>query len=95
MKVYIDKDFMCHTEPSVDREEYEIPFFDGKCRKFIESHRFVPENRVWKRNDGKVFEGEMLTYGRDSREADLAQAEYEKQLLAEYAEALAVLGVKA
>ena len=80
MKVYIDKDFMCHTEPAAAREEFEIPFFNGKCKKFIESFRYVPEGREWERNDGKVFEGEMLTYGKDSREADSAQAQYEADL---------------
>jgi hypothetical protein len=94
MKAYIDKEFMCHTESAADREEFEIPFFDGKCKEFIESHRFVPEDREWQRDDGKVFRGEILTYGKDSVEVDSAQAEYEKQLLAEYSEALAVLGVE-
>lgn len=93
MKVYIDKDFMCHTEPGADREEHEILFFDGKCKEFVEGFRYVPEGREWTRNDGMVFSGEMLTYGKDSVEVDLAQAEYEKQLLAEYAESLKVLGV--
>lgn len=89
MKVYIDDDFMCHTEPSADYEEFEIPFFDGKCKEFVESFRFIPEGREWQRDDGKVFRGKILTYGKDSREADLAQAEYERQLLADYESALA------
>lgn len=81
MKVHVDKKtFMCFTEPGKDREEFEIPFFDGKCKKFVESFRYIPEKREWTRNDGKVFSGEMLAYGRDSREADAAQTQYEADL---------------
>ena len=90
MKVYVDKKtFMCFTEPGMDRDEYEIPFFDGKCKEFVEGHRYVPKGMKWRREDGEVFSGEMLTYGKDSVEVDLAQAEYEKQLLADYEAALA------
>ena len=90
MKAYVDKKtFMCFTEPGEDREEYEIPVFDGKCKEFVEGHRYVPEGKEWIREDGEVFSGEMLAYGKDAVEVDLAQAEYERQLLADYEAALA------
>lgn len=92
MKVYVDKKtFMCFTEPGEDREEYEIPVFDGKCKEFVEGHRYVPKENEWRREDGEVFRGEMLTYGKDSVEVDLAQTEYEKQRLADAENALAIL----
>lgn len=92
MKVYVDKKtFMCFTEPGEDREEYEIPVFDGKCKEFVEGHRYVPEEMEWIREDGEVFIGEMLTYGKDSVEVDLAQAEYERHRLADAENALAIM----
>jgi len=94
MKIYIDSDFCCHaTDPDGVYKEAEAAFFDGKCPAFIEGYRFVPEGESWTRSDGKEFSGEMIVPWKDYAELDKAQREYEKHLLAEYAEALKVLGV--
>lgn len=94
MKIYIDKDFHCHTtNPDNAFREFEVKFFDGKCKTFIEGYMHIPKNETWERSDGKVFEGTINTPWKDYEELDEAQREYERQLLAEYAEALKTMGV--
>lgn len=92
--IYIDADFKCHTSNDGTMRAVETSFFDGKCDAVVEGYRFIPANESWTRADGKVFHGEMITMWKDSVSLDKAQREYEKQLLAEYAEALKVLGVE-
>lgn len=90
MKIYIDSEFKCHAINTDNTfQEVETSFFDNKCTTFIEGYRFVPEGEVWIREDGVVFSGEMVAPWKDWNELNDAQREYEKQLLAEYAEALA------
>lgn len=87
MKVYIDEFCKCHTEnPDGAFREFEIPQFDGKCKTFIEGHRYCPEDESYVRDDGKVFYGEQLTVWKDYAELDAAQREYERQLLKELQE---------
>lgn len=92
--IYIDSDFKCHLTDDGNMSAVETDFFDGKCERFVEGYRFIPEGKSWTRVDGTVFEGKMIAPWRDFRELDEAQREYEKQLLSEYAEALKVLGVE-
>lgn len=92
--IYIDSDFKCHLTDDGNMSAVEADFFDGKCERFVEGYRFIPEGKSWTRADGTVFEGKMIAPWRDFRELDEAQRAYEKQLLMEYAEALKVLGVE-
>lgn len=91
--IYIDSDFKCHITDDGTMRAVETDFFDQKCDTMIEGYRFVPAGESWTRSDGVVFQGEMITPWKDYAELDNAQREYEKRLLAEYAEALKVLGV--
>ena len=92
--IYIDSEFKCHTtNPDGTFQEVETDFFDGKCTAFIEGYRYIPSGEIWTRPDGFVFRGEMISPWKDFAELDAAQREYEQQLLAEYAEALKVVGV--
>ena len=91
--IYIDSDFKCHVNDDGTMTAVETDFFDGKCDTFIEGHRFVPKGKSCIRSDGTVFHGEMVTSWKLYKELDSAQRQYEKQLLAEYTEALRVLGV--
>jgi hypothetical protein len=61
-------------------------FFDGKCTAFVEGFRFVPSGETWTRSDGVVFHGEMIAPWKDYAELDIAQREYERQLLKELQE---------
>lgn len=91
--IYIDADFKCHIADDGTMRPVETEFFDDKCASVIEGYRLVPYGESWTREDGEVFEGEMIAPWRDYAELDEIQREYEKQLLVEYAEALKVLGV--
>ena len=93
MIIYIDKDYKCYAEPAEGLRAFEVPFFDGKCKRFIEGYRYVPAGETWLREDGGIFHGEMIAPHKDYAILDAAQREYEKQLLAEYTEALKVVGV--
>lgn len=91
--IYIDSEFKCHISNDGTMTEVETTFFDDKCDFFIEGYRFIPSGESWTRSDGAVFNGEMVTPWKDYSELDSTQREYEQQLLAEYAEALKVVGV--
>lgn len=92
-KVYLDKEFKCHTVKADGLAEVETAAFDGKCPEYIEGCRFVPQGETWVREDGAEFTGEMIAPWKPYAELDAAQREYEKKLLAEYAAALQVMGV--
>lgn len=94
MKIYIDSEFKCHVTDDGTMKAVETDFFDGKCDTFIEGYRFIPSGESWVRSDGVVFRGEMIAPWKPYSELDNAQREYEKQLLAEYAEALRTVGVE-
>ena len=90
--VYVDSECRCHaTNPDSNFREVETDFFDGKCDTFIEGYRFVPAGETWVRSDGKVFRGEMVSPWKDFSELDNAQREYEREMLADAENALAIL----
>lgn len=91
--IYIDSEFKCHISDDGTMREIQTDLFDCKCDSFVEGYRFVPSGESWTRSDGVVFHGEMVAPWKTYTELDAAQREYERQLLAEYAEALNVLGV--
>ena len=93
MIVYLDKDFKCYTDESDDLRPVETDVFSGKCKEFIEGYRFVPEGETWVREDGALFQGEMLSPWKPYNELDNAQREYERELIAIYEESLTTVGV--
>lgn len=89
MRVYIDEKFHCHTtNPDNAYREFEVPFFDGKCKTFIEGFMYIPTDEIWTRSDGMIFVGKIITNWKDYDELDSAQREYERQQIAEYESAL-------
>ena len=95
MIVYIDSDYKCHAEPAEGLRAVEDKFFDGKCSRFIEGYRFVPQGETWVSEDGEEFSGNMITPHEDYAILDAAQQQYE-EMIAEIAEreaALAIMGV--
>lgn len=87
--VYIDADFKCHaTNPEGAFRAVETARFDGKCDKYVEGFRFVPEGSLWTRSDGETFEGEMIAPHTDFNKILIAQLEFEK---ADAENALAIL----
>lgn len=92
--IFIDANFKCHTtNPDGRFRAIETDSFDGYCDAYVEGFRFVPSGESWTREDGAVFRGEMVSAWKPYDELDATQREYERQLLAEYAEALRTVGV--
>ena len=94
MKFYIDRESKCHhTNMDGTFREFENPFFDGKSAEFITGYKFFPSGKTSTLPDGTVFDTGMITPWKPYAELDAAQREYEKALIAEYTEALKVVGV--
>ena len=95
MTIYIDNEYKCHTSPADGLTAIETDAFDGKCRQYIEGYRFVPAGESWTREDGQVFEGEMVAPWRDYAILAEFQSIYEEEQAkqADMAAALAILGV--
>ena len=95
MKIYINKEYKCHTQNDGTMREIEASFFDGKCREFIEGYRFVPAGETWTREDGTEFHGEMIAPWKDYSQLSVYQSIYERMLeqQSDMKSALDVLGV--
>lgn len=89
--IYIDSEFKCHVTDDGTMTAVETEFFDNKCDAFVEGYRYVPEGESWTREDGEVFTGEMVVPWKDYSELDAAQREYEREVLADAENALAIL----
>lgn len=77
--IYIDSDFKCHVVNDGTMTSVETDFFDGKCNSFIEGYRLVPNGKTWTRDDGEIFDGEMICPFNDYSELEEAQKLYEEQ----------------
>lgn len=93
MKIYIDSDCKCFTEPTQGRREFETDFFAGKCLLYIEGYRYIPAGETWVRSDGTVFHGESIFPWKPWSELDAAQRAYERELLVQYDQALSEIDV--
>lgn len=78
--VYFDSDFKCHVKNDGTMTEAQTGFFDGKCDAFIEGYRFIPHGESWTREDGIVFDGEMIAPFKNYAKLDDAQRQYEREL---------------
>lgn len=78
--LYIDSDCKCHLSDDATMVAIETDVFSGKCDAFIEGYRFVPQGRTWVREDGTVFQGEMVAPWKPYEELDQAQRQYEREL---------------
>lgn len=94
--IYIDPNtFHCYVEQDdkKTRIPHDEPCFNGKCKTFVEGYCCVPVGYNWTDIDGTVHPGGVVFPWKNYNELDAAQREYERQLLAEYAEALKIMGV--
>lgn len=81
--VYVDAEFKCHTINDGTMTAVETNFFDRKCDIFVEGYVI---------DDSKGYR--QIYPWKPYSELDTAQRAYERQLLAEYAEALKTVGVE-
>lgn len=77
--IYLNKDFQCSVTAKSDTvQSVETYFFDGKCNAYVEGYRFIPEGQQWTREDGVVFEGEMISPFKDYVYLEMIQSLYEE-----------------
>lgn len=79
MTIYIDSEYKCHVSPGEGLTAVETDAFNGKCRQYVEGYRFVPAGQSWTREDGQVFEGEMVAPWRECELLAELQALYEEE----------------
>lgn len=90
--VYIDSDYKCHAENTTgDYREIETDFFNGKCAAFIESYRFVPSGENWTRDDGVVFDGQMIVAIKDFSIIESVQKLYDEVDITEKENRISIL----
>lgn len=75
--IYIDKDYKCHVSNDGTMTPIDTDVFDGKSAAYIEGFRFVPRGESWTRDDGVVFQGEMISPWQDIRILKAYQNQYE------------------
>ena len=79
MIIYLDKDFRCHATENINTvQSVETYVFNGICFAFIEGYRYIPFGQSWTREDGVVFEGEMITPIKDYSILESVQKLYEE-----------------
>lgn len=61
MIIYIDSDFMCHSDNAEGRRIFDVPFFNNKCKRMVEGYRYIPNDESWVMGDGKVLRGELIS----------------------------------
>lgn len=88
MTIYIDDDYKCHVSDADGRRAIETDAFNGKCAEWIESFRFVPAGKTWTREDGEVFNGEMMAPWKDLGNAYMEQMAYIASQNTQYESAL-------
>ena len=91
MTIYLDSDYCCHAEAAEGRRAFDVPFFDGKCREFIEGYRYIPAGEVWQRGR-QQFTGEMIAPHRNYHVLAGVQHEFREAQMADMGTALAILG---
>ena len=77
--IYLNREFQCSVAEKTDTvQSIETDVFDGKCNAFVEGYRFVPQGQQWTREDGVIFEGEMIAPFKDSTQLEMVQSLYEQ-----------------
>lgn len=91
--IYLDAEFRCHIANDGSMTPIETDFFDDKCDELVYGYRFIPAGESWTREDGEVFDGEMIAPFEDFDTLDNFQRNYEWDQMADMKQALTVLGV--
>lgn len=78
--IYLDSDHKCHVTDDGSMSAVETDAFDDKCDAFIAGYRYVPAGQTWTREDGTVFQGEMIAPHTDVNSLVPYQLQYETML---------------
>ena len=69
---------LCNLDDDSKMREFDVPYFDGKCKTFVDGYRYVPSGETWTRSDGTEFHGEMIAPWKDYSALAMAQQAYEQ-----------------
>lgn len=58
--IYLDTEFKCYSTNFDGSIPFETDFFIGR-EELIPKYRIVPEGKFWKRSDGTIFKGLMIS----------------------------------
>lgn len=76
--IYLDREFKCHVSDDGTMTSVSTDFFDGKCDSFVKGFRVIPAGQSWIREDGRVFNGEMIAPWTDYRILQAYQEQYKQ-----------------
>lgn len=91
MTIYLDTEYKCHMLTDGRMTAVDTDAFDGKCTEYIEGYRIVPAGYTWTRDDGVLFNGEMIAPWKSWAELEAAQRTYEQNLITQYEAALSAI----
>lgn len=74
--IYLDSEFRC-SRAGAGELQIETDVFSGKCDKYVEGFRYVPEGHSWTREDGQIFSGLMIAPWKDLAVLQAYQEQYE------------------
>ena len=92
--IYLDSNFMCHIVNDGTMTEIQTDALDGLCNNAIELIRFIPQNEIWIRPDGKIIYGEFIQ-ATNSAKIDAYQRQWHEDTIQmeDMQNALEILGV--
>lgn len=70
--IYIDKNFICHSNYIKGRKKYVVDFLDDVPNECIEYYRYVPDGEVYVHNNKKIF-GEFIQVIKSDEAVQLVQ----------------------
>lgn len=79
--IYLDSEFRCSRSDPGGTTQVTTDFFAGKCDKYVEGFRYVPEGETWVRPDGQQFRGLMIAPWEDLAILRAYQEQYEAMAL--------------
>ena len=78
MRVYLDNEFKCHSDNSNGGyRDVEVAYFNGKCKTFVEGHRYIPLGEIFIDSTGAINEGSIIDAWKPYPELAAAQLQYE------------------
>ena len=92
--IYLDSEYMCHTNNDGTMRSVETDVLDNYCDNALELVRFVPQDETWERPDGRIIHG-IFVQETDGSKVFAYQRQYEEDQaqMKDMAQALAILGV--
>ena len=92
--IYLDSNFMCHIINDGTMTEIQTDMFDDLCNNSIELMRYIPQNEMWVRPNGRIIYG-LFIQATDSEKINAYQIQWQsdQEQMEDMQNALEILGV--